>query len=619
MNNRELAEAILKEVGGAQNIHSYANCMTRLRLQLKDESKANRTALNELAGVLGTQQQGNQFQIILGGKVLKVANEFNELVPMNNEENVEVEEKKKGGISNVLNTLSSILTPALPPIIAGGLLKGLIFMVINFGWANGNGDTIIFFNGLSDCMFYFFPFLLAVSSAKKFKTNEYMALALAGLLMYPFAIADGQQIIRIFGFVPIAVVDYSASVLPIIFSVWLLKHVKRFFDAKIPEMVNMVFSSLLSLVITAPIAMCLLAPLGYYTGEYVALGVKWLIDFSPLLSGLIIGSTRALLVLGGMHHALNPIMQQEISSFGGSQLLAMVLMSTIAQATATLVIYFRAKQTEEKQVALSAVVPAYLGITEPAIYGVLIKYRGALIAGCIGGGVGAAVSNVMGGVCYGFVMPGLLSLPAFMGKGFFGIIVGMIVTIVVSAVLTFILMNRFNEKEEPEERTEKTAQITPIDLRIGDVTIQSPVIGEIVPLESISDATFSNEILGKTIAISSLDGTIYAPFDAEVKAVFPTKHAIGLESLATGAEILIHVGLDTVTLDGKGFNLKVKQGDKIEKGQTILTFDKAKIRSNQLNDVVLVVLTNSEQFKSVDKNQRTETINLENDLFSIIR
>lgn len=206
-----------------------------------------------------------------------------------------------------------------------------------------------------------------------------------------------------------------------------------------------------------------------------------------------------------------------------------------------------------------------------------------------------------------------------MGKGFFGIIVGMIVTIVVSAVLTFILMNRFNEKEEPEERTGKTEQTTPIDLRIGDVTIQSPVIGEIVPLESISDATFSNEILGKTIAISSIDGTIYAPFDAEVKAVFPTKHAIGLESLATGAEILIHVGLDTVTLDGKGFNLKVKQGDKIEKGQTILTFDKAKIRSNQLNDVVLVVLTNSEQFKSVDKNQRTETINLENDLFSIIR
>lgn len=230
-------------------------------------------------------------------------------------------------------------------------------------------------------------------------------------------------------------------------------------------------------------------------------------------------------------------------------------MSTIAQATATLVIYFRAKQTEEKQVALSAVVPAYLGITEPAIYGVLIKYRGALIAGCIGGGVGAAVSNVMGGVCYGFVMPGLLSLPAFIGKGFFGIIVGMIVTIVVSAVLTFILMNRFNEKEEPEERTGKTEQTTPIDLRIGDVTIQSPVIGEIVPLESISDATFSNEILGKTIAISSIDGTIYAPFDAEVKAVFPTKHAIGLESLATGAEILIRTSFYGRRLPDKNFYL----------------------------------------------------------------
>ena len=563
MNNQELAEAILKEVGGKKNIQNFTNCMTRLRLQVKDENKVNQKAIEQLSGVLGTQLQGTQVQVILGGKVLSVANEFSKLVPINNSGGQEDDSQNKGGISHVLNTLSAILTPALPPVIAGGLMKGLIFMFINFGWADGASDTIIFFNGLADCMFYFFPFLLAVSSAKKFKTNEYIALALAGLLMYPFAIADGQQFIQLFGIIPIAVVNYSSSVLPIIFSVWLLSHVLRFFTARVPEMVSMIFSPLLSLVITAPIAMCLLAPLGYYIGEYLAIAVKWLIDFSPWLAGLIVGGTRPILVLGGMHHAMNPIMQQEVASFGYSQMLAMVLMSTLAQATAPLVVYFKAKKVEEKQVALSAVIPGYIGITEPAIYGVL-------------------------------------------------------------AVLTFVLMDRFNAKEKKEKK-KNTRPLENSDIeavtakQVSDLEIQSPVIGDIIPLDSIEDATFSKEILGKTIAVSSTDETIYAPFDAEIKAVFPTKHAIGIESLEDGVELLIHVGLDTVSLEGQGFKLKVKQGDRIKKGETILSFNREYIRSKNLEDAVIVVVTNSETFKTVDKVPELGSIDLQNNLFSITK
>lgn len=624
MNNQELAEAILKEVGGKKNIQNFTNCMTRLRLQVKDENKVNQKAIDQLSGVLGTQLQGTQVQVILGGKVLSVANEFSKLVPINNSGSQEDDSQNKGGISHVLNTLSAILTPALPPVIAGGLMKGLIFMFINFGWADGASDTIIFFNGLADCMFYFFPFLLAVSSAKKFKTNEYIALALAGLLMYPFAIADGQQFIQLFGIIPIAVVNYSSSVLPIIFSVWLLSHVLRFFTARVPEMVSMIFSPLLSLVITAPIAMCLLAPLGYYIGEYLAIAVKWLIDFSPWLAGLIVGGTRPILVLGGMHHAMNPIMQQEVASFGYSQMLAMVLMSTLAQATAPLVVYFKAKKVEEKQVALSAVIPGYIGITEPAIYGVLAKYRGAMIAACLGGGIGAAVSTIFGGRSFGFVMPGVLSIPAFIGEGFLGIVLGIVTTVVVTAVLTFVLMDRFNAKEKKEQKKNtrplETSDIEAVTAKqVSDLEIQSPVIGDIIPLDSIEDATFSKEILGKTIAVSSTDETIYAPFDAEIKAVFPTKHAIGIESLEGGVELLIHVGLDTVSLEGQGFELKVKQGDRIKKGEAILSFNKEYIRSKNLEDAVIVVVTNSEIFKTVDKVSDLESIDLQNQLFSITK
>lgn len=615
MNNRELAKMILKEVGGENNISSFTNCVTRLRFQLKDEKKVNQAELDQLDGVLGTQFQGGQFQVILGGKVVNVANELTEMTNVTSEGD-QPEEKSHGFVTNLLNTLSSILTPALPPVIAGGILKGFIFMFTNFGWANGTGDTIIFLNGLSDAMFYFFPFLLAVSSAKKFKTNEYLALTLAGLMMYPFAISEGQQFMKLFGVLPVAVVDYSASVLPIVFSVWLLKYVKRFFDRRIPEMVNMVFSPLLTLVITAPIAMIILAPLGYYIGEYIALGIKWLIDFSPWLAGFIVGASRPILVLGGMHHALNPIVQQEISSFGSSQMLAMTFMSTLAQATAPLIVYFKVKKVKEKQVALSAVIPGYIGITEPAIYGVLVKYKGAMIAACLGGGLGAAVSTMLGGRSFGFVMPGILSLPAFMGEGFTGILVGIAVSVVSTALLTFILLDRFTAKtaEGQSEEPNKTA-IT--EVQSEDELIQSPVIGKMIALDTLDDATFSQEILGKTAAVESADGKIYAPFDGEVKAVFPTKHAIGLEASDGGVEMLVHVGLDTVTLEGEGFDLKVEQGAKIRKGDELLSFDRAFIQSKELNDAVIVVVTNSEKYKAVDKTL-AEKVDLTDQLFAII-
>jgi PTS system beta-glucosides-specific IIC component len=610
MNNHDLAKAILKEVGGEKNITSYTNCVTRLRFHLKDKDQVNQKAIEQLDGVLGSQFQSGEFQIILGGKVVNVANEFSELV--NISANEEAPEKNKGIVSNVLNTLSSILTPALPPIIAGGLLKGFIFMFQNFGWVAADSDSLIFFNALADAVFYFFPFLLAVSSAKKFKTNEFLALTLAGLLMYPLAIADGQTVIKLFNIIPIAVVDYSSSVLPIIFSVWLLKYVKRFFDKHIPEMVNMVFSPLLSMLIVAPIAMAALAPLGFYIGEYIAQGVKWLVDFSPWLAGFVVGATRPILVLGGMHHAMNPIAQQEISSYGYSILTAMFLMSTFAQATAPLVVYFKEKNVKNKQVALSAVIPGYIGITEPSIYGVLVKYKGAMIAACLGGGAGAAVSTMFGGRSYGFVMPGILSLPAFMGEGFTGIILGSITAIVVTAILTFILMNRFQTEETPAAPAEpvvdsETAAIVP-----------SPVMGEPVALDQIEDATFSKEILGTTAAISSTDGKIYAPMSAEVKAVFPTKHAIGLE-LANGVELLIHIGIDTVNLNGAGFDLKVAQGDKVDKGTVLLTFDKNIIQDHQLDDTVIVAVTNSETYTTAEKLTNGNTIDLSQNLFSFTK
>lgn len=611
VKNSELAEIILEKVGGPNNIKSFTNCVTRLRIILADNDLVDQESLNKVEGVLGTQFQSGQFQVILGGKVVNVTEEFSSLLA--GKELSNTEENSTNIFSNILNTLSSILTPALPPVIAGGLLKGFIFLFQNLGWVSDKSNTLIFFNGLADAVFYFFPFLLAVSSAKKFKTNEYMALTVAGVLMYPFAFNNVGNI-KLFNFLPVVIVDYSSSVLPIIFSVWLLKYVKRFFDKKIPEMVNMVFSPLLTMLIVIPISMSILAPMGYYIGEYIAQGVKWLIEFSPWLAGLVVGTTRPILVLGGMHHAMNPIMQQEVSSFGDSQMLAMVLMSTLAQATAPLIIYFRESDSKEKQIALSSVIPGYMGITEPAIYGVLVRYKGAMIASCIGGGVGAAISTMLGGRSFGFVMPGILSLPAFFGEGFGGIIIGGIASVSITAILTLVLMNKF-QGEEPIETTRSMTSFKSLDE--NGVIVHSPVIGSVVPLNQIEDATFSHEILGKTIAISSNDGCVYAPMDTKIKVMFPTKHAIGLE-LENGVELLVHIGIDTVSLDGLGFNTDKKQDDWVKKGEVIMTFSKDLIKDKGLDDSVIVVVTNSQSFSEVSKSIEDGTfVDINTEIFSL--
>ncbi len=596
MTNRELALLIFKAIGGEENIIDYTNCVTRLRFNLKNLDVVDKEQIDRTPSVLGSQFKSGQYQVILGGKVSNVAQEFGKLVSLS-VTTQKSNQPKEGVMSRLINTLSAILTPALPPVIAGGMLKGFMFMFVNFGWIDGASDTAIFFNMLSDTMFYFFPFLLAVSSAKRFKTNEFMALTMAGVLMYPMALADGQSVIKLFGFLPIAVVDYSSSVLPIILSVLLLKYISDFFNRVIPEMVSMVFSPLFSLIVAAPIAMLVLAPLGYYIGEYVAIGVKALITFSPWLAGLIVGASRPILVLGGMHHAMNPIFQQELASFGASQLSAMVLMSTFAQATAALVAYFRAKDSADKQIALSAVIPGYIGITEPALYGVLSKQKEAMFAACLGGGIGAAVTAMLGGRGYAFVMPGILSIPSYMGEGFGGVVIGLVVTIVATLVLYLAFQLFFKKPTDTEKIV--TSQETIVEKKEAAVTVSSPTKGSIRELESLQDDTFGRSVLGKTLAIKSSSGKIVAPFDGTVQALFQTKHAIGLVSSEGEVELLIHVGIDTVQLQGAPFLSHVKQGQKVQQGELLLTFDQKAIHDADYDDVVVLAVTNSDKHLSI--------------------
>lgn len=627
MTNQELAALILEKVGGEENIIDYTNCVTRLRFNLKNNQLVDQQGLAETPGVLGTQFQSGQYQVILGGKVVNVEKAFSQLLTgkfATESHSNPSADSQEGPVSRMINTLSAILTPALPPVIAGGMLKGFIVMFTNFGWADPTSDSLIFLNAMSDAMFYFFPFLLAVSSAKRFKTNEFMALTIAGVMMYPLVLADGQSFIQLFGFLPIAVVNYSSSVLPIILSVWLLKYIEGFFNRVIPELVNMVFAPFFTLLITVPIAMVAIAPLGFYIGEYIAMGFSALIAISPWVAGLVFGATRPILVLGGMHHAMNPIAQQEIASNGESFLIAMILMSTFAQATAALVFYFRAQKANEKQVALSAVIPGYIGITEPALYGVLAKKKEALIASCIGGGAGAAVSTALGGKAMGFVMPGVLSLPAFLGEGFNGILIGLVISIV-TTIIAYLVLDKYMKKDQPvtasdgvdEAKGVKTDNSIPAN---DSFAIFSPTCGQKIALDNISDETFSKSVLGKTIAIKSDSGKIFAPFSGKVEALFKTKHALGLMSEDGQLELLIHVGIDTVQLNGTYFNTHIEQGASFKKGDLLLSFDQKGIQDKGYDDVVIMAVTNSERFLEIIEYQETnEMVILDQTLLKAIK
>jgi PTS system beta-glucosides-specific IIC component len=593
---KELAQKIVELVGGVDNVVGLTHCVTRLRFQLKDESVAQTKELEAMPDVISVQRKGGQYQVVVGGKVGKVYQEIIRQHPNLSTEQVVEKDNDQSLINRLLNTISAILIPSLAPIVGGGMLKGFLFALTSFKLLDGQGDTAIILTIMSDAMFYFFPFLLAVSSARKFKTNDYMALTLAGVLMYPSLIAAATEgaitNYKFLGFIPILVVNYSSSIIPIILSVWLLSYVYRFLEKYIPDMVTVIFTPLLTLMIVVPIMLSVLAPLGYYAGEYVALGIESLINFSPLLAGFVIAGSRPLLVLMGMHHAIRPLTQQQISTYGYSTLSSMNFMSTMAQATAALAIYLVIKDKKMKQVALSSTVSGYLGITEPALYGILVKYRAAFIGASLGGGIGGAVGAVLGGKALAMVMPSILSLPVYLNDTAMGFLLGMVVSIVSTFVITLFLAKSFFKVNEAE---------VVMDTEQGEAeayVIHSPAAGTVYPLSDVNDPAFSKGLMGKGNAILAAQDEIVSPVNGVVQVVFKTKHAIGLRS-QEGVEVLIHVGIDTVELEGQGFTALCKEGDQVTVGTPLLKVDRQLLEEKGYDPSVIVVITNSDAYLAV--------------------
>ncbi|MGY8610661.1 beta-glucoside-specific PTS transporter subunit IIABC [Bacillus altitudinis] len=610
MKNKELAGKIVKLIGGTENISQSWHCITRLRFNLNDERQVKVDELKTLDGVLGAQFQSGQFQVIIGAKVAEVYEEIDHLAGHSSNDSAPVKNTSKmNPIEVVFDVISGIFTPILPAIVGSGLIKGIMALFVSLGWLAETSSTYQVLQIFSNAVFYFLPFLIAYSAAKKFKTRESLALALAGILLYPTMLegaAKGADPLSFLG-LSIPLNNYTSSVLPIILGVLLLSFVDKWITKVIPKSLSIVFTPVLSLMITAPLTLAIIAPIGNVSGQYLEIFFTSLFNFAGPIAGLLMGGLMPLIVLTGMHYAFFPSTLASFEKVGYDiMLLPMNFIANMAQAGAVLGVIIRTKRVETRSLALSTLLPSFFGITEPAIYGVTLRLKKPFYASLIGGAVGGCFYGLFSVKTTAFSIPGITSLPTYIMKGtnnFQLALIGIALSFIVSLLITILLgfqesVTAANEQTAEKPNHTESTENQQISKQKTPYEVQAPMSGKIIPLSEVNDSVFSSEMMGKGVAILPDKGVVQAPFSGKVVTVTPTKHAIGLVS-DDGIELLIHVGIDTVSLNGQFFDVLVKEGDEMKMGDHLLSFDIEGIQSNHLDVVTPIIVTNSTQYLDV--------------------
>ncbi|WP_434749941.1 beta-glucoside-specific PTS transporter subunit IIABC [Paenibacillus amylolyticus] len=622
MDKQQLSKDILKLVGGEENVDQVTHCMTRLRFNLNDNKKADKETLKNTPGVMGVMENGGQFQVIIGNDVPKV---YNALVGnMSKSPNADAtsgvasgEKKKKNPISALFDFISGVFTPILPAITGAGMIKGIVAILVAFNWLSDKSSTYIILSAIGDGAFYFLPIILAISAAKKLGSNMYIGAALAAGIMHPTITALLAAGNSSFAGIKVVAATYSSTVIPIVIAIWIASYVEKAVDRITHSSVKLIVVPTVTLLFMVPLTLIAIGPLGSIIGNGMSGGIAWLFDNASILASILIGGTMSLLIITGMHYALLPIIVGSMTQFGYDFIIPLMLAANWAQAGGAIGVGLRSKNGQTKSLAYSTGLTAFMGITEPAMYGVNMRYKKPFIAALIGGAIGGGFMGIV--KVKAFVLTGLVGLPglaAFISPSISTLIYGIlggVIAIVSAAIITYILGFQENNASqaaatststETAEPATTTAPVVMEETKSQDEQVFSPIAGEVRPLSEVPDPAFSEEIMGKGFAIQPTEGRAVSPINGTVFSLSKSGHAIGLVS-DTGAEMLIHIGIDTVKLKGQFFSPKVQAGTKVSVGDVLMEFDREEIEKAGYTTITPVIITNMHQYASIESAGRT--------------
>lgn len=597
MDHSKTAAEILRLVGGKENISSVTNCMTRLRFQLKDHRKADVESLKRLSAVQGVVTKNGQFQIVIGTDVGDLCAEIKKQGGFSADSAAQKTAQEGNLIMRFFGTLTAIFQPIIPALAGSGMIKALLALLVATHLVANDSQTYAIFYAFGDALFSFMPFILAYSAARYFSCNPFVSATLAGVLLHSsFTALNVGDPVLLFGFIPVTMVSYGGSVVPILLIVWLQSYIERFANKISPKPVKIFLAPMITIIVTGILGITVAGPLGNIVGQVLAVGFNWLNDYAGWVIPVLMGAFCPFFVMTGMHYCFAPIQTIQYATLGYGTILGPgMLASNIAQGAASLVVGLRTKNRKLRELSLSSGFTALMGITEPALYGVTLKLKRPLIATCIGGGVAGLYAGLTHLHTYSSTTAGLLALPVYIGGDGFGNVINAVITIIISIVVTAIatLILGFDDPANEEESS------TPAPVASENkIVISSPIQGQAVALESVKDEAFSSHVLGLGAAVQPKEGLVTAPADGIISSVAETGHAIGMTT-NSGVELLIHIGMDTVELGGKGFAVRVKTGDRVQKGQELARFDLDALQKAGYDTVTPVVVTNADEFLDV--------------------
>ncbi|ENZ5543989.1 beta-glucoside-specific PTS transporter subunit IIABC [Enterococcus hirae] len=622
MDNQAVGKRVWEAVGGEKNVNSLVYCATRLRFKLKDESVADTQKLKQDPDVIQVVQSGGQYQVVIGSNVADVYQAIVDEQGLTDQSGTE--DQSKNPLNRLIDIISSIFTPFLGAMAAAGILKGFLSLATVLGWlATDTGAYQVLF-AAADGVFTFLPVMLAFTAAKKFKTNQFLSVAIAMALVYPAItqLAGAGGAVDFFGLpIVLAQSGYTSSVIPIILAVWVQSKFEPLVKKVIPQFLQMIFVPMIVLLVMVPLTFLLLGPIGTVIGNGLGSLFNSIYSFSPLVAGLIMGSLWQVFVMFGMHWGFVPIMFLNIEQYGFDVMVPMLLPAVLAQGGAALAVAIRTKDTKLRSLGISSTITSLFGITEPTVYGVTLPLKKPFVVACLSAGIGGAMIGFAGVKAFSSGLVSLLTIPTFIStnQAVESNVTMAILATALSFVLAFVgtLIVGFDETVQ-DEKLETNQQTTAGDtISSARHNLKSPLSGKVLPLSDVPDKVFSSGAMGKGLAIDPEKGELIAPADGEITTIFPTGHAVGLTT-KDGIEILMHIGMDTVELEGQGFETFVKQGDQVKAGDLLVRFNIEAIKAAGYSVITPIVITNTEHFADVLELNQEELIASE-DFLAIVK